>query len=81
MKKKDLEQIAELFSNLFNTSFAQIWEHNLEPAFSGLFNKVDALEKRVGRLESKVEILPTKEYIDEKLGALRADFNLKIRKP
>jgi hypothetical protein len=73
MKKKDLEQIGQLF----NSSFAQIWEHNLEPAFSGLINRMDTLEKRVDGIENK---MVTKDYLDKKLGLLRGEINIRIQK-
>jgi hypothetical protein len=91
MNKRDLAQIKELFDEgfkrnfkpafdeafkasfpkAFQEGFGQIWEFNLEPTLNNILVRIDGLE-------DKVDKLPTKEYVDEKIGALRADINKKF---
>ena len=65
MQEKDLEQI----SNLFHQGFAQIWEHNLAPAFDAISERIDKLEVRMAALENKVTNyleLSDKRYLELK---------------
>ena len=88
MNKKDLGQIETLFERLFIKGFTQIWESNLEPVLTVLQNDVSELQTKVanmhgtvGNLENTVSNLPTKEYLDDKLGLIKADYIYRIRKP
>ncbi|OGE80986.1 MAG: hypothetical protein A3H72_00920 [Candidatus Doudnabacteria bacterium RIFCSPLOWO2_02_FULL_48_8] len=74
MEEKDLKQIGDLFDGrfekalpkAFNAAFTQVWEHNLEPALQAIHDKL--------------EQLPTKSYLDDKIANLQGDLTTKLRK-
>lgn len=66
MDKKDLEQIGEIVEKAVTKVFADVWEGNLEPAFNNVFDKIDQL--------------PTKSYLDDKIANLEGDLIKKLRK-
>jgi hypothetical protein len=91
MNKKDLAQIKDLFDRSFKKNlnesfrknfdegfrvnfvkyFREIWDFNLEPSLNGILGRLDTLGARVDKL-------PTKQYIDDKIGDMRADMNKKF---
>ena len=72
MNKRDLLQIQKLFDESFTRSFAQIWDFNLEPNFTRLDVRLEKVESRLFRIESNYV---TKDYLDDKIGALRSEIN------
>ncbi len=79
MKKKDLEQIRDMMAEFFNKGFANVWEYNFEPVFNGIESRFIKIEDRLINLEKRVDNLPTKEYLDQKIGELRGEFNLRYK--
>lgn len=81
MDDKDLKQIEESVRGVvkeevkegFKEAFVEVWEGNLEPAFNELHKKFD-------KLEGKVNQLPTKTYLDDKLANLEGGLITKLRK-
>lgn len=49
-------------------------EHNLMPQFERMDGRFDRLEGRIDKLEETVASLPTKDFVDEKIGILRGDM-------
>lgn len=73
MDKKNLDQIGQIVEKAVKVGFADVWEGNLEPAFNTVFDKIDTLE-------GKVNQLPTKTYLDDKIANLQGDLITKLHK-
>lgn len=46
--------------DLFTKGFAQIWEHNLSPAFDSVNERIDKLQVRMDKLEKEMTALSSK---------------------
>ncbi len=83
--KKEIKEIFEEgFKNGFQESFTEVWERNLKPAFDEVNHRFDKVENRLDKVENhlvNVEVqMVTKSYLDDKIGDLRGDLVVKLRK-
>jgi hypothetical protein len=69
LTRDDLQQIGELMDDKLGNMVEQL-----------LFPKFDEIDTRLERLEAKVESLPTKDFVTEKIGELRGEMVLGFRR-
>jgi hypothetical protein len=87
LTKRDLGQIGKLIresevrlekkigesSDKVISAVGEMLEQNVLPQFDGVYARLDGVEARLTKVEAT---MVTKDYLDEKLGALRGDTTL-----
>lgn len=68
------DMLTDLDIKRIGVEVASVIEHNINPQFEGIYLRLDKIETRMD-----TEMV-TKDYLDEKLGALRGDLIAQDRK-
>src|SRR6267142_2061460 len=90
LNQEDLKQIGNVMDGKFE-AFGKVMDGKLKTLKTEIVEEVgemlefnvlpqfDKVNERLDKLETTVATLPNKEYIDDKMGGLRAEFNLAQR--
>jgi hypothetical protein len=81
LTQEDLKQIKEVVKEVVSPEFSYMHEQFefMHESFDMIDGKFQAIDTRFERIEAQILSLPTKDYIDGKIGELRGEFILRLK--